>query len=291
MKGANAKPGAGSLDMLLDTMCNTFGGVCFIALMVAIISAMSPAGKGVDDAGAETEQMLADRELERLARRRDELAAALSIQRSFVATNSGGAAVVDMALLRSGVASNETAAAELKSRLRELEDALASVATDSEYSRREAARLARVLKELEARLDRPAGRQRAVRTPVERELSGMRCEDFWLRGGRLYLLKNDWQTKASDWTLGADGKRHITYSPIPGKGYVVDESFFFGEDWLKIRRELDAKGYVRIFSDRKSFPQLCKLRDALVHFRKQYNWHLDENEALSFVEGYDGRIQ
>ncbi len=126
---------------------------------------------------------------------------------------------------------------------------------------------------------------------MERELSGMRCEDFWLRGGRLYLLKNDWQVKTSDWTPGEDGKRLVEFSPIPGKGYVVDASFFFGEDWLKIRRDLDAAGYVRIFSDRRSFPRLCKLRDALVHFRKQYNWHVKESDVLSFVEGYDGYIQ
>ncbi len=35
-----------SLDMLLDTMCNTFGGICFIALLVALISASTPKGKG-----------------------------------------------------------------------------------------------------------------------------------------------------------------------------------------------------------------------------------------------------
>ena len=35
----------GSMDMLLDTMCNTFGGVCFIALMVVLISSAMPKSK------------------------------------------------------------------------------------------------------------------------------------------------------------------------------------------------------------------------------------------------------
>ena len=39
---------SGSMDMLLDTMCNTFGGVCFIALMVAILSAVVPVGEKKD---------------------------------------------------------------------------------------------------------------------------------------------------------------------------------------------------------------------------------------------------
>ena len=33
---------SGSMDMLLDTMCNTFGGVCFIALLVTLLSAIWP---------------------------------------------------------------------------------------------------------------------------------------------------------------------------------------------------------------------------------------------------------
>lgn len=291
MKNVRSKPGTGSLDMLLDTMCNTFGGVCFIALMVAILSALMPAGKDAGDAETVTEQMLVDQEIERLVRRRDELKAAVQIQRSFVTTNASQMVAVNEAILRNGVASNVAALASLKSERRDLEDALATLTTESEYSRREAARLARVLKDLEVRLDRPVGRQRAVRTPMERELSGMRCEDFWLRHGRLYLLDNDWQVKRSDATRGNDGKDYWSYTPIPGKGYVVDESFFFGSDWQEIKRELNAKGYVRIFSDKMSFPQLCKLRDALVHFKKQYNWHVRETDVLSFVEGYDGRIQ
>lgn len=291
MKNVRSKPGTGSLDMLLDTMCNTFGGVCFIALMVAILSALMPAGKETDGAETVTEQMLVDQEIERLVRRRDELKAAVQIQRSFVDTNASQMVAVNEAMLRSGVASNVAALASLKSERRDLEDALATLTTESEYSRREAARLERVLKDLEARLDRPVGRQRAVRTPMERELSGMRCEDFWLRHGRLYLLKNDWQVKKSDATRGDDGRDHWSYAPIPGKGYVVDESFFFGSDWQEIKRKLNAEGYVRIFSDKMSFPQLCKLRDALVHFKKQYNWHVRETDVLLFMEGYDGRIQ
>lgn len=291
MKNVRSKPGTGSLDMLLDTMCNTFGGVCFIALMVAILSALMPAGKETDGAETVTEQMLVDQEIERLVRRRDELKAAVQIQRSFVDTNASQMVAVNEAMLRSGVASNVAALASLKSERRDLEDALATLTTESEYSRREAARLERVLKDLETRLDRPVGRQRAVRTPMERELSGMRCEDFWLRHGRLYLLKNDWQVKKSDATRGDDERDHWSYTPIPGKGYVVDESFFFGSDWQEIKRELNAEGYVRIFSDKMSFPQLCKLRDALVHFKKQYNWHVRETDVLLFMEGYDGRIQ
>ena len=285
------KPEAGSLDMLLDTMCNTFGGVCFIALMVAILSAMLP--KDTEEVGADvvTEQMLVNQETAQLLRRRDELKEAVKIQQSFTATNAESANAVNLAALLKGVSSNETSIASLKSQKREFEDALASLNTDSEYSKREAARLARLLKELEAQLGKTVGRQRSVRTPTEREVEGLRCENFWLVKGRLYLLKNRWQVKETESRIGENGKLYWEYRPFPGKGYVVDETFFDGHDWQEIKRKIDSRGYVRIFSDRRSFPQLCELRDALIHFRKMYNWHIAETDVLTFVEGYDGRVQ
>ena len=280
----------GSVDMLLDTMCNTFGGVCFIALMVAILSAMHP--KVADDSvtGEDDVRMLLDRERAQLARQRDELKAALEIQRSFIATNEGGK-VVSAAVLAQGILSNSTAVARLKAQKVEFEDALAKIKTDTAYSKREAARLERLLKELEEKLGKSVGKQRSVRTPTEREISGLKCEDFWLRRGKLYLLKNAAQCKCKTEPRSEGGKAHWTYTIIPGSGYRVDESFFRSPDWQGIKEGLGTQGYVRIFVDKESFPQLCELRDALVYFHKQYNWHVQEADVLSFVEGYDGRIQ
>ena len=279
--------GAGSLDMLLDTMCNTFGGVCFIALMVAIISALRPQVSDGDDA----EQMLADREATRLARQRDELKSALEIQNTFVVSNAVPGKAMSLAELLKGVSSNETAVARLKAQKREFEDVLASLKTDSAYNAREASRLERLLKELEEQLGKQRGKQRSVRTPTEREIAGLQSVDFWLRKGRLYLLNNSRQCRYEELPRDASGRRRCDVTTIAGTGYRVDESFFNGHEWQQIKSSLDSKSYVRIYSDKNSFPQLCELRDALIHFRKMYNWHIHESDVLSFVEGYDGRIQ
>ena len=42
MKAARFRPGD-SLDLLLDTMCNTFGGIIMIAILVALLAQQSPA--------------------------------------------------------------------------------------------------------------------------------------------------------------------------------------------------------------------------------------------------------
>jgi hypothetical protein len=59
-----------SLDMLLDTLCNTFGGLVFIAMLLAIINSMSVAGKELDttaqDARVEREQKRVEARLEEL---------------------------------------------------------------------------------------------------------------------------------------------------------------------------------------------------------------------------------
>ena len=290
MRRGKEGPQAGSLDMLLDTMCNTFGGVCFIALMVAILSAMNPKMGTVETEGTEAARMLADQEKSRLSRMRDELRSALEIQKSFVSSNQTAVAVSATALAQ-GLSSNATAIARLKAKKAEFEDALATLKTDSDYSKREAARLERLLKDLEERLGAPVGKQRAVRTPTEREISGLTCETIWLRKGKLYLLKNPRQCKCEELPRDAAGKMHWNYTIISGTGYDVDEAFFKSVDWNGIKKDLDSTGFVRVFSDKASFPQLCELRDALIYFRKNYNWHVHEMDVLPFVEGYDGRIQ
>ncbi|MDD3886485.1 MAG: hypothetical protein PHI35_06420 [Victivallaceae bacterium] len=62
MSRAKRQPGS-SLELLLDTMCNTFGGVMFIAIALAVVAAASSEQMAKPSAGSDT----ADRKLTRLA--------------------------------------------------------------------------------------------------------------------------------------------------------------------------------------------------------------------------------
>lgn len=286
-----------SLDMLLDTMCNTFGGVCFIALLVAIISYSLPKTETeyAESPSGETAQMLVDKERERLTRTRDELSSAIRLQEEMLATNRASNRLsASEADYISGIASNAQAVAKLRHELERLEDELAKVTTQSAYSRREAERLERLLKDMEESLDRPLKtKKRAVRTPLERELSDLHSEDIWIRHGRLHLI--DWQSQSPRQvkiTLGqAETGFYADVTPLPGTGYKVDESFFDSDDWAKIKERLDGLGFARIFCDEESFAELCELRDALIYFGKMYNWHIRNEDTLHFVKGYDGKVQ
>lgn len=281
---------AGSLDMLLDTMCNTFGGVCFIALMVAILSASLPADEADEETGV-SEQMIVNREAARLSRERDELKAALAIQEAFVSSGTNREArALSAAQLSGGIASNATALAKLKKEKAELEDALAKVTTDISYSTREASRLARLLKEMEERLGSPANmKNRPMRTPVERELDEYDPVSVWIRNGRLYCL---WDSSHVDCktTDGVKG-REWDYRLKPGAGFLLTDAFYRSADYRQLIERITGKVFLRIFCDAASFAQLCDLRDDLIRRRKMYNWHVYEGQVIHFVEGHDGRVQ
>lgn len=280
------------LDMLLDTMCNTFGGVCFIALMVAILSAMMPHTPDRTEADeGKSLQLLLDEELQRLVRRRDELKVAVARHRDFVMSNAVQEIGINLADLSRSISSNGAAIVRLEAEKLELEDKLAKYSTEQNYSRREASRLERLLKEMNERLGRVHDlRVRAVRTPTERELSELHSEDIWLRHGKLYLVWRSSQVTVNE-EKGDNGKMRWQCRLVPESGYIVNEAFFMGTEWAGIKRRLDGKGFARIFSDKESFAQLCELRDALIHFGKMYNWYIREDDVLLFKEGYDGRIQ
>lgn len=288
---SRTKSSASSLDMLLDTMCNTFGGVCFIALMIAIISAAMPTS--VDEAEEEsiTEQMIIDKEMARLSREKDELKTAIEIQKSFVATNSTRSTQSLSAVqLISGISSNEVALARLKKQKIEFEDKLAKITTDISYSKREADRLSRLLKEMEERLGKPVNtKNRAVRTPVERELGGYKSMDVWIRNGRLYCLWNE--THVNCRMYDGDNGKEWDYKIRPGSGYLLNDAFFHSYEYRHLIEMITGKVYVRIFADTMSFQLLCELRDDLIRRRKMYNWHICEDDTMHFVEGYDGRVQ
>jgi len=284
--------GAGSLDMLLDTMCNTFGGVCFIALMIAIISASMPTSQDAEnkDTGV-SEQMIINKETAKLTRERDELKSAIAIQKAFVATNTTKEArALSAAQLASSISSNATALVKLKNEKIELEDKLAKLTTDISYNTREAMRLARLLKEMEERLGKPANmKNRPVRTPVERELGGYKTLDVWIRNGRMYCLGNTSHVDCKI-TDGVKG-REWDFRVRPGAGFLLDDAFYHSSEYRQLVEEISGKVFMRIYCDTASFAQLCNLRDDLIRRRKMYNWHVCEDQIMHFVEGYDGKVQ
>ena len=287
-----SSPNSGSLDMLLDTMCNTFGGVCFIALMVAIISAALPL-RVSDEENQEpvSEQMIINKETARLIRERDEMKVAIEIQKSFLSSNAmDSVGILSKNQFLAAISSNATEVVKLKKEKLELEDMLAKLTTDISYNSREALRLERLLKELEERLGKPANmKTRAVRTPVERELMGYRVITVWIRKNRMYCLHNEIHVDCK--TLSGKRGKEFYFQTREYGGYLMDDDFLHSWEYSQLMDMLTGKTYLRIYCDSSSFARLCDLRDDWILRRKMYNWYCSDEDVLAFVEGYDGKVQ
>lgn len=283
----------GSMDMLLDTMCNTFGGVCFIALMVAVLSASIPkVGRDTATRQVSEEQVVA-KESVRLQNRRDMLKSAIEIHSSFVDNAVTGVVLKsDLLKITSDISANDVQIRLYEKKRIEYLDELAKLKTRTVYSRREASRLARLLRELEEKVGRPLfDRHRVVRTPRERELQGLKMIDVWLHQRRLYMMNDSRNIKNTERGV-EDGKHKWVCQLIKGRGVLLNEDFFLhGKIWPKLQRQFDETTYVRIFVDTVSFDELCLFRDALISRNSLYNWIVNEEAVIHFIEGYDGRVQ
>lgn len=291
-----ASPVTGSLDMLLDTMSNTFGGVCFIALLIAIMSVNLPSTP-TEDGGediAETERRLAEMRSEDLTRRNGELKKAISLQRENLA-ETNGVLSASAAKMLSILSSNETAVARLQVERLELEDRLSRTQEEGDRKAAEARRLIQRNEEMEERLCKPQNfKSRPVRMPDERRIEGLKTVSIWLRNGRCYVLEegNGLVDKYANVVEGRDanGKTwdvSIKYSA----GIKVTTEFFHSEVYKDLVSKLDSKSYLRIFTDTESFAELCLFRDDMIRRNILYNWLIRDGEKIHFVEGYDGQVQ
>ena len=283
--------------MLLDTMCNTFGGVCFIALLVTLLSATLPKDTEPDwNNAAAVAKSIVEKEHDKLLRRRDELKAAIEIQEDFIKRNSTGVVVkADLVCMAGKIASDEGQIKLYEKKRVEYLDELAKLKTKTSYSRREAARLSRLLKELEDRVGKPLfDRHRVVRTPKEHKVEGLRTINVWLHQRRLYLMNPGSGFVREENMRGVAGQREWDVRIIFGKGLLIDEDFFQngnGSLWMGLQQSIGPSTYVRIFTDTVSFAELCLLRDALISRNSMYNWIINEEDVIHFVEGYDGFVQ
>lgn len=283
---------SGSLDMLLDTMCNTFGGVCFIALLVAILSVMLPKETSPEnESDPDVERLVENERLARLQRRRDELERAFALQRDLLqAVETNGTVTVTEAELVSEFAAKDDAIRELRSKLEAMEEEIARLATSTEYNKDEAERLRKLAEELRSELEKAENaRRRTVRTPLEREIPGIQSFDLWIRQGVVYVLDDPGQCHREVRGYG-ESLQHC-YSVVPGRGSLVGTPYFGSPDFSSVVRKVGGMRYVRIFSDSESFDALCLLRDELLRRGLRYNWHVTDASELVFVQGTDTKVQ
>lgn len=277
---------SGSLDMLLDTMCNTFGGVCFIALLIAIISASLPK----DSSSSQEEdvvQMAIDEKIETLSTQRDELVQALKVQKELLEKAVEEDASQEELEVVQKLLEDDARLEELKRRRVQLEEEIKTLATKTNYNEQEAERLQNLCKALKEESEtKQYTKKRVVRTPQERELQGYTPETVWLVKGCLYRLSD-----ANDVIRTETSEISWTYTPQLGGGSAVTERYLASNACEKWLSNCYGKRFVRIFTDAESFAELRLLLDFIIKKKIQYNWRWHEGSSIDFVEGNDGQVQ
>jgi hypothetical protein len=250
-----------SLELLLDTICNTFGGVLFLAMLVSLLLAQSRRRTVTDETAADPRAALTPAELTRLQMTADQLTA--EVERLDEAVRLARAAAADFSVPEIDAQLARLEAAE-KNRLKEetnrrqmlseiaaAQAATARVQATAAIEERNAAQAEAAVAAARKRLEAAAeDRRRLVKSAIElRDMQAARAtlettgraprerattkKEFgvMLRYGRMYLMKvprgDDLVVNEEEFFVESGGARNVA-RPKPHAGLDLGGPGGFG---------------------------------------------------------------
>lgn len=287
-------PDASSFDMLLDTMCNTFGGICFIALLIAIISAALPKEVSEEE---HMQEMLTSEIVQQLKKTESELREAVRIQQETNARLVPTEALkpVDLKTTTDVQARLKEARELLRREIAKIERACDEVREATSDVQRDIVRI----KETEPQPTSDSKKTRVMRMPNERVLENYFPHDIWIVNGVLYDLDNPQDVYEEEIT--EDGKEKVVFTRRQGGGTRITKAYLRSPKFrdlftLPARQPGKQRNkpvvYLRIFTDDYSFRELCMVRDRVVELEKNYNWFINQEPRCIFNIGMpESKIQ
>jgi hypothetical protein len=290
--------GSDSLDMLLDTMCNTFGCIIFVAILMAVVS--QEAGDAIASGNqAGVSEAKAAQQRAQLSVLEQDIARQEQLVKVLVEMQDDGAKdVVD-----------HTAAIEReKERGKELEEIRAAsekkkaeTLHDIESTKVEIDKTKVAIGELEKRLQegRIVTRKFRVprlRTPMSSADSVVNCV---LQGGRFYVVRelppgngSDAEDVAVSTGKGPDGAEFYVVTPLAKAGQPI-QHLDAPKGKLKQALELDPKRTVvefTVYPD--SFREFILLKQEFAQRHFEYAWKpLTADAPLVYRQGRIGMVQ
>lgn len=285
----------GSLELLLDTITNTFGGILFLAILVALLL-RSTARQGetrrengqpmsaLEQAEVETriENLRAQAEslqkrLESAARTAD-AAESAPVAELVAVTRELDEAIAARAESSSRTSANQREAAEAKARADTLEESMASAQNrfaEAEKRRTAAREEAAELSRAAVRLDRPPGSTVLVQTAVLPRLRPSRKKEvgIYVRFGRIFLMhawRNGERLGPNVEQFVVSGDSPQVARPRPEKGIPIDEQTI-DREIAGVLRPFPRDGYVIgfvVYDD--SFAGFQVLKAAVVRMGYEY---------------------
>ena len=278
-----AAPVGDSLDLLLDTICNTFGGILFIAMLVVILTSQISRDAAPSAPSAESSRALRRLRGEltesesKLTKLRQAVRQKEDLERRFADPESLG-------LLESLRSLDDDSDELMKERAQKLTDVAESQA-DLEETARELERLAQLLTATKERLqlekqrleNEASLRSRTSEVPQQRATQKQAIA-FFLKAGRLSafahrnedgeIVQNEAESKILE---EAPGKKYIELVPGAGLAIAVD-----GSNAAEIATRLadfdKTKHFLSVFVFKDSFANFESLKNEMI--RSGFEYHL-----------------
>ena len=284
-----------SFELLLDTITNTFGGVLFMAILVAILLKMSgkTSESKVLESPSRTELIQLESELSDELRKLEASRRAVDVQNALLAAFATVASRKQLEQLHAAAATRDALAAERMRTLKELTrtqteiDTEVQEITDLDRNLADARRDAKAQRQ--ALQSEIKSRQRTAEMPVERRTAKMEVAMI-LRYGRFYsVYKRDQnlfrrQFNTDEFVVIANEASTIRVTPKPYAGIAVDDT---DESEGRISQRVGhydpRKVYFAIGVWLDSFDEFVHLKKVLVERGFEYRLMLME-DGKSIVE-------
>ncbi len=304
MRGRANKKKSDSMDLLLDTICNTFGGVLFIALLVVMLVQTSPAARDQNSqpaAPGETERLV--RELEAVT---DELAR-LKAARSGQLRTLASLAPAEVRQLLEDRRKREEVLESLNGVKAGLESLVSNVA-EGLSTARAAAESAKVdLRQAESEVDRlekelaaaKAAKVKELRTPVAMPPGGRQEIQFVVQYGRLYIwhqYDSRWNRRGlntEDFLVIKSTSEGLETTPRPTRGTPIADSPQLRADLARMLRRFDSSRHYLAFAVRPdSYDDFEIARDVAIELGFEYRLYpLGSQASLRDRGGSGGLVQ
>jgi len=282
-----------SLELLLDTICNMFGGIVFIAMLLSMFASASGETIAKSRTGMSASEAVA---LSRMvAARRAELQSAKAALRDVQAAASTTPVdtTVDrdalLGVLNTSIAEAQERLEQAKAMLERVRDRSRSVQQQLQDAKSRADELAATADDIQRQIrTEKASRVSEARLPVRRETSK---KPFLLavRHGKVYQLflldrNGDRTPNEADVSIRDDAQgRHVEIKP--GGGFLAEQRMNITERWRRITASVSSREYffqIAVYPD--SFEAFRMLRQEALAAGYEYDIVLfSDNEDIFLV--------
>lgn len=291
-----------SLELLLDTMCNTFGGVMFITIsMVIMVTAVSRMLAGASP--AELDQQLLEEERRQIAKLEYELEK-LEISLKLQESHSSGQSAENRAeaeRLRNALREAAVRESELEKKFAQLEDVQREIAQLEEACAATEERLRQQTEQMEVELQEQERQNELLR----RERESLQEEKSALRPRKIRFAKNE-ATSLQPYTtilagnsvyrLGSEllsgaevevVRRGNILTLLPRRGVPISEEIGKAE-FSRLFSGIDPnRFFIRCFMDPDSLDTFVGLRQQFREAGLKLEWVITEEFLLELVENPD----